>query len=601
MELQILSGERSRSRSSFKVRGLISALTACLCDVGARQDTDVERGTLAVSLALVTLCQNIIDKMLSIMAGVAGQEACPSFAEIGEALENILLEGSGDYTEGTALSSEYQYMLSWCWNNIKESCTSLGEITQKLVTRTTELPPSFIPSIKSTFLAVLTKCRHKGVIEGCRGAFVTFCSALFSSSDESVYSIPAGILREVLLSLKQKSILSSVTRRSAGLPIIVQAIIVSEKQTKKNILLCEALLGLFDLCKLPLDIDPGVTDLPQVHGINMLNTLFSEASLSGSLIGHTGHVTIMVVRLFGSPSWAVRNAATRLFSTLVTKLFGQKKSQENKLCNSVTYKEFSAYYPELPPFLLEVLKEASERDLQNICTIHPCLFPVLTLLSSLNPMDSQDGNLKEEMDVYRNLIKRFTASPVYQLRHLVAQALVAMVTREDMKSSLMSCLEVSISYSVNDVNVNSIHGDLLFVQKVLEYIASATSVHAVWQELVGKAWLLNSTNGIVSGLYLQILTTLLKCLQDVDVPAHLVEAVSKICLQDKKIIGDSVVCQAGVHFLLAASVHSGKSTCTLIGQLMSADNLETRKACLQFLCDSLDELDIDDPYEIIVS
>ena len=73
--------------------------------------------------------------------------------------------------------------------------------------------------------------------------------------------------------------------------------------------------------------------------------------------------------------------------------------------------------------------------------------------------------------MYRNLIKRFTASPVYQLRHLVAQALVAMVTREDMKSSLMSCLEVSISYSVNDVNVNSIHGDLLFVQKVLEYIA----------------------------------------------------------------------------------------------------------------------------------
>ena len=46
-------------------------------------------------------------------------EACPSFAEIGMALENLLLENQPDYTESTSLSVEYQYMLSYCWNNIK--------------------------------------------------------------------------------------------------------------------------------------------------------------------------------------------------------------------------------------------------------------------------------------------------------------------------------------------------------------------------------------------------------------------------------------------------------------------------------------------------
>lgn len=40
-------------------------------------------------------------------------------------------------------------------------------------------------------------------------------------------------LFKVLSSLKNRSMLSSVTRRSAGLPIIIQAVLVSEKKVKK--------------------------------------------------------------------------------------------------------------------------------------------------------------------------------------------------------------------------------------------------------------------------------------------------------------------------------------------------------------------------------
>jgi hypothetical protein len=55
-------------------------------------------------------------------------EACPSFAEIGMALENILSENQTDYEETTSLSPEYQYMLSWCWNNIKVYIASVNVI-----------------------------------------------------------------------------------------------------------------------------------------------------------------------------------------------------------------------------------------------------------------------------------------------------------------------------------------------------------------------------------------------------------------------------------------------------------------------------------------
>lgn len=87
------------------------------------------------------------------------------------------------------------------------------------------------------------------------------------------------------------------------------------------------------------------------------------------------------------------NQSSLSTGTLVTRIFGQKKTHDNRLGNSVTYQEFTSYYPELPPFMLEILTEASEGDLQDISQIHSGLFPVLSLLSCLKPMDTKDESV----------------------------------------------------------------------------------------------------------------------------------------------------------------------------------------------------------------
>ena len=79
-------------------------------------------------------------------------------------------------------------------------------------------------------------------------------------------------------------------------------------------LLTKVVDELYDISSLPLDEDSGLTDLPQVHGLNILNSLFGDASLTASLIGHISRTVILVIQKFASPSWAIRNAATRLFS-----------------------------------------------------------------------------------------------------------------------------------------------------------------------------------------------------------------------------------------------------------------------------------------------
>jgi hypothetical protein len=57
--------------------------------------------------------------MLNIMARGSESEGCPSFAEIGQALESLILENEEDYCQTEAISGEHQYLLSWCWVNIK--------------------------------------------------------------------------------------------------------------------------------------------------------------------------------------------------------------------------------------------------------------------------------------------------------------------------------------------------------------------------------------------------------------------------------------------------------------------------------------------------
>ena len=90
--------------------------------------------------------------------------------------------------------------------------------------------------VGEVFLQVLTRCRHRGAIEGSNVAFALFCTHLFKSSDPQLRIIPSELLQQVLAPLKSPSskvVTSSITRRSAGLPLVVQTILVSEGKARQ--------------------------------------------------------------------------------------------------------------------------------------------------------------------------------------------------------------------------------------------------------------------------------------------------------------------------------------------------------------------------------
>ncbi|KAK3600906.1 hypothetical protein CHS0354_013283 [Potamilus streckersoni] len=597
-EIQKCIGEAKKSlvkaSKMFPIHGLIAALTQCLKDIDHFPEKSLTEPPDVV-MELVSTCIMVTDMMLGLMATEAGQEVCPSFAEIGMAMECLLQEDQSDYNENPAISPEFQYLLSWCWMNIKESCASLAEVIHAGVSGKYFLSLSMVQTICDTFLKVLTKCRHKGVIEGCRLSFSRFCAALFTSDSEEIQALPFKIMDQVLLGLKRNIMAASITRKSAGLPVILQAILVNEKKYKKSVILEMAVEGLFEIASLPLPERPNEhRDLPQVHGLNMLKSLFCDASLSIAMMAYTGKAVILVIQLFGSPAWAIRNAATRLFSSLVTRIFGQKRGGKEIYCSAVTLPELSTHYSDLPDFLMEVLTSATQTGSLVLENLNPQLFPVLTILASLSPSEASPEQ-QSVLTQFRDRVSPLFGSPVCFLRQLAASAYAALVPLESM-ITVIQMLMKKIGEMNQMTDHNLLHGQLLTVDKLLEYLQnikySDHEIESIWICcLKDCAWLLQTDSrcALVSAHFVKIIRCLLSKgqyqpkSQIRDLLMSLLRKplgkMSHMAIGHSQLYEETVQCL----FTMARNAAEDKLYTSLIEECIQSEELEVRKACLPLL------------------
>jgi len=80
---------------------------------------------------------------------------------------------------------------------------------------------------------VLTRCRHKGAIEAAGVALSVFVKSVTSQTDEDIHSMLEQLLTEFLDSLVYEGKEVSVTRRSAGLSILIHKILANDMQPGK--------------------------------------------------------------------------------------------------------------------------------------------------------------------------------------------------------------------------------------------------------------------------------------------------------------------------------------------------------------------------------
>ncbi|XP_012935226.1 thyroid adenoma-associated protein homolog [Aplysia californica] len=492
----------------YSIHGLTHCVTRSLQDV-----SKVKRVLEPPALWSAQLCeivrvnQEIINLALDILSGGKTLEKCPSFAEMGMALER-LVSGSGDdedEEEMLALSPEFQLLLSWCWINLKDSCSCLGEVVSiSLSEGNFLLPISVLESVGEMFVKILTTCRHRGAIEGCRNGFSCFCSSLFSSKEPEVCDIPKTILDKILTSLSDQTLTASVTRRSAGLPIIVQTIVQAAKKTKNMSVLESTLDQLLCIASQPLSLDHSQQrDLSQSHALNILKVIFSDASLARALFPYLSRATVLVIQGFDSPSWAIRNAATQLISTLVMRIFGQRNKSDHQ--GSITLEEFESQYPSLLSFVSDSIAACED---VSVC-VSSSLYVILTLLSGLG-MSPSHLHTSRFRPMLKQNVMRFLCSPVLSLRKLSAQTLVALTPLDKTGEVLKSVME-----KLSAGNMNQTHGWLQTCQSLLSTKTLGESILTDLIEFILADDMLQKHKGsclLVASICLEILSMALESL-----------------------------------------------------------------------------------------
>ncbi|KAI8146003.1 putative death-receptor fusion protein-domain-containing protein [Fennellomyces sp. T-0311] len=416
----------------------------------------------------LSMVNSVCDVVMDVLSNPSPEGNVPSsFREMEEAIDDLIDECGEEGDEDNSTGPKHQVILSCCWRAVKEASALLEVIVSRAPVGPENAGVISFADLKNSgalLRTLLTTVRHRGAFSAVYPAYVSLNVRLLDSPDPSTATLPAEWLEENLASITSSNI--SITRRSAGLPLCILAIISSERSSKKTMLdtTMKRLLLLANQ-EPPPDADQRI-DMPQVHAYNIMRTIFMDAKLATAVLGYASDGFSLAISGFSSSSWAIRNCAVMLFSTLLQRTFGTKKTKdEHSAVNKLTGREFFTRYPQLHPYLLEQLTIAVDQLLAKstaTSTVHPGLYPILTLLSRLHPSVMDGTDQVTAMAPFVPLVTSCAVSAIFKTREMAARALVPLIPSSELVQTVLMLLDVP-----NVATQNEIHGRLLQVQFLL--------------------------------------------------------------------------------------------------------------------------------------
>ncbi|NXE47528.1 THADA protein, partial [Casuarius casuarius] len=439
--------------------------------------------------------------------------------------ENICTEIRGKERQTCDVTA--QMVLVCCWRSMKEISLLLGTLCKLLPSQAASessdglITVEQVKNIGDYFKHHLLQSRHRGAFELAYAGFVQLTEILSRCNNESLRRMPEQWLCHVLGEIKSCDPSSKLcaTRRSAGIPFYIQALLASEPKKGKADLLKMTMKELISLAA-PLNESSSI--IPQVHALNILRALFRDTRLGENIMPYVSDGIQAAILGFMSPVWAVRNSSTLLFSALITRIFGVKRGKdENSKKNRMTGREFFSRFPSLYPFLLkqlEVVANTLDSETEEL-KLHPSLFLLLLILGKLypSPMDGTYSALS--MAPFVPLIIRCGHSPVYRSREMSGRALVPFVMVNEVPQTVLSLLKGLPDCTSPCIRQNAIHGTLLQVFHLLQsYLESKQHINSDFQEglsdiitCIGtKLWLAKRPNPclVTRAAYIDVLVML---------------------------------------------------------------------------------------------
>nr|CAH7713689.1 unnamed protein product [Callosobruchus chinensis] len=358
------------------------------------------------------------------------------------------------------IASKAQAILVYAWRTMKELTLLLAEVveqTVKLETKLRMLDQYSLIKIGEFFISVFIESKHRGVYEQAYVGFCTICRAFYRSKSPILNMCPKLWLVKAmaLCTGKNKNENLCATRRSAGLPFLITSLLCSEP-VLNNKRFHDCMKTLLETCKNTEDAN----DMFRILCMNVLSAIFRLSVLGEIVAPYVGYAVVIAITGFNSPVWGIRNAATLLYSCLMTRMFGVQRTQDSEnLCmkNRMTVRVFFLRYPELFNFLLDTLAEESRKSYSLM------LHPVLMILARLYPSQFEEHN--DKVELYLPHLMTCLSNPVYKTRELAARASVSLINRDQISSHLDKLFSRFKEASIKD---NECHGLLLQVNHLLK-------------------------------------------------------------------------------------------------------------------------------------
>ncbi|XP_018645532.1 hypothetical protein Smp_138200 [Schistosoma mansoni] len=350
-----------------------------------KKPTDTQTSSSA-SIKAESLCKqingvNVIERIISLGLRIS-EIVLPVVGH--ESPEGVLLTSQQDVINDdikTADEEAYQlnkfyektrnhpeYLILCCWRSVRELSLLMGiSLVSYGLNKSdsNQMKPKEIFSIARFFCTQLLCCRHRGAFELCATGFTNFCTALVKQVDEfhSVYfTIPIHWLNAITgqnLSLNEKSTndcstvienidfslescmgkhntMECITRRGAGYPLFVQAILCADITRNTNVpttTLTNTVYWLLKSVKTSLcnsDRQRSNNLSKCVLHLNIIRGIFQSKNLNCHTDKYLQKALIVALDGVGCRDLSIRNSSILFYSTIVQRIFGVNRSKAVK-------------------------------------------------------------------------------------------------------------------------------------------------------------------------------------------------------------------------------------------------------------------------------
>ncbi|KAJ0118339.1 hypothetical protein J7T55_009122 [Diaporthe amygdali] len=416
---------------------------------------------------------------------------------IWDAVSYVLCDDSPEGKELEDEDVDSKGLLSYSFRAIHESSnlmrTIVGNLSFSRMLGALLPTPEVFRSVGDLAFSQLSTLRHRGAFSSVSLNFICCCQNARNPHVTSPGPEPS------LLENWYKGALAciyeqrSTTRRSAGIPALITAILASNADSPS---FEHVMRTLEEIAQRPAWVsETDGSSLPQVHAFNSLKEVFKSSLLSKKAERYLPECLQLATNSLKSEVWAIRNCALLLLRSLLDSLFGtnESKSAMESGWDGKTLRISYTKYPSLPPILLNLLQSgqrAMEPGTLTSSSAAESVFPALDIIRRAGPPESHRDELYK-------LITRYLGSQQWHVREIAARTLCSFLLNENWLSSVKALLDESRGAA------NRLHGTFLTIKFLLERTSSDMKEgrlfgQTIIPELNGRSQLANFAEDIKS-------------------------------------------------------------------------------------------------------